>query len=220
MAQQLSVGLYCEGESDYEYFTPLLGRVLRDLLARTGIDRDVPPVTRLIEPQDGIGDYSSEAIRDWSEWGLHKKPRHLERHNRFTLLILHMDANAPSVKDSRAYKNTGRQLSNYCEEPERWIPLIPVREAEAWQVADRDLLAQVCRVSLADVEERFQGRTAEKLTDPKAVRDELLRAGRVRYRRGILQRLASPNLDTLRQLESFHWFEKRLLIGIRTAGGR
>ena len=172
-----------------------------------------------IEPRDGFGGYSPEVVRGWSVWGLHEKLEHLERHNQFTLLILHMDADAPSVKDSRAYQNTWRQLSNYCEEPERWVPLIPVRKTEAWQVADKALLARVCRVSLTDVEERFQGRTAEKLIDPKAVRNELLHAGRVRYRRGILQRLASPNLDTLRQLESFHWFEKRLLKGIRTAGG-
>ncbi len=219
MAQQLSIGLYCEGESDYAYFTPLLEHVLRDLVACKGIDRDVLPVTRLIEPQDRIGDYPMKTIQDWSEWGLHKRLKHLEHHNQFTLLILHRDADASSVKASRAYKDTWQKLGDYCEEPGRWVPLIPVRNTEAWQVADKTLLARVCRVSLTDVEKRFQGRTAEGLADPKAVRNELLLAGGVRYRRGALRRLASPNLDTLRQLKSFHWFEDKLLEGIRIAGG-
>src|SRR5579884_4297501 len=128
----LSLALYCEGNTDRDFLPIIIQRTAQDILnkrARGYVEALAVDVIDANKQKDGK-DILEAAIKTY---GYHA-------------LVVHKDA------DSRTYKETREQ----CFEPgyllvqnnrdiacEYVIPIIPVREVEAWMIADHEILRQI-----------------------------------------------------------------------------
>ncbi|MFI5956875.1 DUF4276 family protein [Cryptosporangium sp. NPDC051539] len=191
--RSVSTFLFREGVTD-DYFLP---RILERALVRlcTTIDVDVAAVVSLPiygSLVDGVCAAAHEAA------------------DGATLFFYHFDGSA----------NRGRETEKYwvplCE---RWhadgpdrplVPVVPVREMEAWAVADLAALEVVAprQIPLVEIFEHEHLGTPERLSDPKRTLASLF-AGTSRRRRktdpeGYLSRLAEEiSIDQLERLPSF-----------------
>jgi hypothetical protein len=137
----LSLALYCEGNTDRDFLPTIIQRTAQDILnkrARRYVEVLAVDVVAGISKQKDGQDILEAAMQ---MYGYHA-------------MVIHKDA------DSRTYKATREQ----CFEPgyllakhnrhmacEHLIPIIPVREVEAWMLADHEVLRKVL-----ELQERLQ----------------------------------------------------------------
>lgn len=193
-----------EGPSDEWFLAPLLQRALDCLVC---------------EKFDGV----VEILPIRSLRADHQRPEDVlaaaERANGvFDVLLYHHDG-APTrhSADVVGRMRTAWQVRNG---PEPLVPVVPVRETEAWVLADREALAGTLSIRTATVEKAVPAKAAdvEALIDPKQILRSLVRpAVGMRARRrhhelyeGFFDRLATRvSIERLREFPSFAaWWDE------------
>lgn len=137
----LSLALYCEGNTDRDFLPTIIQRTAQDILnkqARRYVEvLNIDVVAGINKQKDGQ-DILEAAMQ---MYGYHA-------------LVVHKDA------DNRTYKETREQgfepgyllaKKNRHIACEHLIPIIPVREVEAWMLADHEVLRKVL-----ELQERLQ----------------------------------------------------------------
>lgn len=172
----ISLALYCEGSTDRHFLPFIIQRTAQDILTRraTHFVDALPVVVMDVAKQEQGKDILEAAIK---ARGYHA-------------LIVHKDA------DSRTYEETRMQcfepgclLVQQCNEYvcNHLVPVIPVREVEAWMIADREVLR-----GLLEIKERLQNLPLPKRAvlvetdpDPKATFNAVMAKAEAERRRKI-----------------------------------
>lgn len=193
-----------EGSSDVVFFLDVLRDLLESVLEERSVQADVV-VETLNNGETSRGQWVIDRVR-------HHYPD-------AAVVAVHIDGSADPARELRksyqpienAWQLSGRNAT-------RLVPLVPVREMEAWALADLDVVREVAGAdwdvsSVTDGE--LLGRP-ERLPDPKRTLSDVMRQAR-RPRRGkrhvdtylplISERLELP---ALRRLPSFQRFERDL----------
>jgi hypothetical protein len=203
----LCAGLYAEGRSDYALLLPLLDRLIPELAAEAlpevpdfaqsvGIDAPGRAPRRRDER-------IAAAVREW-HW------------NPCNLIIVHADGAGDPERALRESVEPGLRLAR-SERPDlAAAACIPVREIEAWLLADvlpfRKLLSETALWSLPG--------DPEAVFDPKRAFRELLNAsGGAPLDGSELYDFFGANIDpqALRRLPAFARFEAQLVTAICSA---
>ena len=172
----ITFALYAEGETDHDFFHPLLIRAVADICLRRGTD--------IVEVQE-----SFIRLPDML-------PRNAPRERRIEaaigaaveavgILFLHTDGNGNAAQSRErridpAFARVHRNHPNL-----GLVPIVPVKETEAWALADSEALAQslgiralttkICRL--------------ERMHDPKATLYRIAKEHGERDLRGLLSML-------------------------------
>lgn len=191
----LCAGLYAEGPSDYEFLSPLIQRLLDshgsrlfpgmvDVGETIGIDAPRPTPAKRAER------IAAAARDNWDS---------------FTLLVVHADG--AGAQDD-AWNNAiapGIALTRTTNPSLIAVPCIPIREIEAWMLAD----AEVYRSVLGRPASPSLPIAPEREIDPKQTLRTILQEGG--WRRGTerLHRLFGEEVrfEALRNLAAFQRFE-------------
>jgi hypothetical protein len=209
----LVVGLFCEGPTDRRFLSQLIPRTLLAILAeQSAFD---------VEFQEQIVLFEEKTNEDRAQLIC------AERTN-IDLFVVHVDATRPQrerVQDAIVGQIQAIARATCGVPAERIVPLVPIREMEAWILSDPEAIARVLgyeswpdRVRRDWVPDR-----AEAETDPKRTLDEAVRnlVGRRRGRRrdggDVYVDLIGAEVDLTRldRLDSFQRFRTDLLEGLR-----
>lgn len=157
----LASGLVAEGATDDRFLRPLLTRALEELCSRE-FDEQVDVSEVQVLRGRGGPPAVAEIVRLADE-----------QRDSFLLLFVHRDQGA----------NPGRVRSEWIEplraawgdRAQRLVMAVPVRETEAWMLADGDALRAVMRVRWPNNQLGVPAapRRVEELSDPKQVLDRL-----------------------------------------------
>lgn len=204
-------GLYAEGPSDDQFLLPLVDRLLQELL------REHFPAQHVFEDSYRLRDMVKEtrerriAATILEHWGM------------CTLFVIHSDgAGDPEAARARtitpAITLAREQLrSAGHKDPLAIAACIPVRELEAWLLADASVFE---RLGVRDVELPTH---PERVTDPKLPLAEQLKRVNLHRRPPFNTFGQHVPLAALRKLESFRTFEAELLAALHLLarpGGR
>lgn len=211
--KKIGLALYCEGNSD-EYFLPiLLQRTSRHIIMEGGgSDINIPPVKRIEVPKSGQGnDILTAAVRAGTEG--------------YDILFVHKDADDAGPEKVRknhiepGLRKVHETTKKVCK---NMVPVIPIRETEAWMLADIKILQDILDINTDAKELGLPTRPVlvEKIADPKHVLQETIRKSlerKSRRRRKInietlYTRLAQEvRLDFLKQVPAYKTFTGELM---------
>lgn len=125
-------------------------------------------------------------------------------------IFVHNDADERTTNS--VIENKWQPWVERCEQPEKWIPVIPVRMLETWLLADREALASAFIISPAKLTEILGSVNPEQIPDPKAKFSEIVRAGKQRRTTGYEENLAQRSrFSELEKLSSFRELRKHLM---------
>lgn len=202
------VGLFCEGPTDRRFLPPVIYRTLLALL----LER---PDAR-VELQEEIVLYP-ERTNDECARAICRDRDHVD------VFVVHADAARP--QNDQAQERIIGPIRALAGErcglaPARIVPLLPVREMEAWILADPDAIARAVgfRSWPDGVPLGWQPERAESVPDPKRTLDEAVRAlsggrrGRRSFGAGAFLDLiaAEADLGRLGRLASYQRFRAEL----------
>ena len=171
----LGMALYAEGPTDYALLTPLLQRLCEDVCARHAVEPveigalvalDDPPRMQNLRREERI---LASAKAAWGAWNV---------------LFVHADAAGDARRARQERTAPALDLLRQIELGQG-VAVVPVRETEAWTLADGDALRAVLGVPHSDADLGLPGRArgVEQITDPKAtLRAAQSTAGRRRMR--------------------------------------
>jgi len=166
---QLFIGLIAEGITDYRFLEPIVEKALVDIAfnCKGQIDIDVKVI--ICDKGDSFADYVLNASKiGCQEFGI-------------TMLIVHADADNLSSNNVYEHKiNPTRilldQQSNdtHCK---NLVALIPIRETEAWMLADKAVFIKSIGTKKNEHELNIIGKP-ETFNNPKERIEEAIRIGR------------------------------------------
>lgn len=209
--QYLNLALYAEGRTDYSFFIPLLRRLTEEICTRHAL--------RPVEVSDVMGlDHPTQS---------NESPRHQriadaarQAMGTWRILFIHADGAGDPDRARREQVDPGREkVEQTAGAAHAGVGVVPVRETEAWAIADGDALRAVFGTTLSDELLGLPTRRDVE-TDPepkktlagafKAVKppSRLLRKGTSPYLGQLGEEIS---LDCLRQLESFRQLERDLM---------
>lgn len=205
----LSWAVIYEGPSDSAYFGIIIPRLMQELVNSIGseISTSIPSTPATI-----LGE------RDRSRMALAQEI--CENRESFKVLFMHSDAGGRSLQAGLASRTSAvlQAAEQLCGWPvDQGVVIAPVREMEAWALADNAALRRALGVSdRCQVAFPRDGRHVERIDDPKAELDRICAeiSGRRRPRRGIhiLPSIAQEqSLSRLRECNSFRNFEADLV---------
>ena len=215
----LGLALYAEGATDYRFLSPLLLRLCEDICLRCA--------TQPVDVSDVL------ALDDRP--GMKKKPREeriadaaIDAAGSWDVLFVHSDgesdpASAAGEKIAPAF---ARLHEAGLRRGER-VAVVPVRETEAWVLADGDALRAVFGVSVDDAALGLPppGAAVESVDDPKKrlnLAFEATRPGGRRARAGAASLLNAlgerDSLPRLRAVPSFQAVENELVAALGRLG--
>ena len=216
----LKLALLAEGPSDHRFLPLVLRRLAIDLCSRRA--------PRYVEIEDEVLDLTPPwDIRANREELLHNT---LEKAAKsFDILFIHADgagnaasAHARAVRPLASWL-TGREVFR----DSRPVPVIPVREMEAWALADGEALRDAFGTVLDDRELGVpsKARDVETIFDPKRALDqayERVVGGRHRRRARAVHFLSAigerVRLERLRQVPAFQTLEEDFQRALDTLG--
>lgn len=198
----IGLALYAEGRTDDYFLQPLLQRLCEDLCLGGATQAvDIGGVVRL----DDVSNAKDRHVRV-----VEAARQHL---GAWQILFVHTDgAGDPDAARRERTEPSLMALEQAFLGKGLGVPVVPVRETEAWAVCDGEALRQVLGTTLTDRELGLPDspRAAENLTDPKAVLDEAFLATnptQKRRRSGVSPLLnalgETVSLARLRQIPSF-----------------
>lgn len=214
--RNLGLALYAEGPTDYYFLRPLLMRVCEDLClreARSNVDvsevlaLDHPPELDDARREDRIAEAARLALGAWN------------------VLFIHADGASDPAKMlleqvDPALQKLGAQYGGATA----GVPVVPVRETEAWAIVDGDALRNVFGTKLSDAKMGLPGsaREIERVLDPKQVLENACRLATQPGRRRTpvstspyLSALGEQiSLQKLRGLGAFKSFENDLRVAL------
>lgn len=212
----VSLALYAEGRADYDFLRPLLLRLCEDLCLNEASQHVefAESVLGLDEPDRLAGSSREERIvaaarEAWGAW---------------RILFVHADADsdAERARAERTQPAIARLQQEFGVDGVG-VAVVPVRETEAWAIADGDALRRASGSNVSDLVLGLPAtRAVETTADPKAVLDKAWRiatAARLRQRRTVSAKLSylgeTVSLDRLRSLTAFRQLEQDLRHALR-----
>jgi Domain of unknown function (DUF4276) len=216
----LGLALFAEGPTDYRFLPPVLRRATEDLclrLARSTIE--VQEVLRLYAPNDyrdaDLATQILEAAR--------------EANGAFNILFVHTDgAGDPAAAYEQRIKPAAQRIAvELSGQQERTVGVVPVREMEAWTLADGDALRGAFGTVLDNtgLGIPMKAREVEGLLDPKQILEQAytkVTGGKRRVRRkaadffdAIGERV---RLKRLREVPAYQAFEEELHLALVELG--
>lgn len=153
----LASGLVAEGRTDDRFLRPLLSRALEELCSRE-FDEMVE-VSEVQVLRSRVGPHSVAEIVELAD----------EQRDSFLLLFVHRDQGASPGRVRSEWIEPLRTI--WQDRSERLVMVVPVRETEAWMLADGDALRAVMRVKWPDSQFGVPAppRRVEEIADPKQV---------------------------------------------------
>jgi len=207
----LSTALISEGLSDDRFLPRLLARSLEGLCLtefdETVYVADVQPLRARSGPA-GIDHVISLADRS---------------DGAFTIVFFHRDQGANAERVHREWLEPLRK--RWADRREQLVAVVPVRETEAWLLADGQALRNALGVRWSDVEMGLPGspRQVEQIADPKKVLNEVMR----RVSRSVGDHLGQlgerVDLDRLQQVPAYRrWWDdtRQALVALGYRPGR
>jgi hypothetical protein len=173
----LSLALYCEGNTDKHFLPKIIERTAERIILSDarGDYVDILPITiKNVAKQKQGKDILQAAMQAYG----------------YDVLIVHKDA------DHRTYEETKTQ----CIEPgcilvqrsrkevcKNLVPIIPIREVEAWMIADRETLRDNLEIKerLQNLHLRKRAALVESDPDPKATLNRIIAQAESEHRRKI-----------------------------------
>jgi hypothetical protein len=157
-----------EGPSDAWFFPTLIGRALNQICLREATapvevaDVQVLPVDR----SGGLVDGVISAVT--------------ERLDSTTVVFYHYDGGSDAGSERAKYWDPLVAAWQLLPGERQLVPLVPVREMEAWALADRTALRRVAgdRWLVREVFQRDRLAEVERLTDPKRTLRDIASSGR------------------------------------------
>src|SRR5579859_1818743 len=215
--RKIGLALYCEGNSDGYFLSVLLQRTSRHIIIEGGgSDINIPPVKRIEVPKSGQGDdILAAAVKAGTEG--------------YDILFVHKDADdAGSEKVRKNHIEPGlRKVHETTKKVCKYVvPIIPIRETEAWMLADIKILQDILDIDIDAKELGLPTRPVlvEKIADPKHVLQEAVRKSlehKSRRRRKIdietlYTRLAQEvRLDFLKQVPAYNMFANEFMQALK-----
>lgn len=206
----LGLALYAEGSTDYSFLRPLLLRLCEDLCVEADSPVDIGEILALDHPLSMAGASRAERIARAAQ----------DAAPAWNILFVHADADGDAKSALRERIEPGLCLVRQAGiDRTEGVAVIPVRETEAWAVADADAVRNVMGTTLDD--ERLgltvRGRALEGVTNPKAILETAFNAAGMGPRRKRINVAALFNalgeqvaLQILRCLPSFVSMENEL----------
>ena len=205
--QYLSLALYAEGPTDYRFLSPVLRRLCEELCA--------VEARRAVEISEVLGldhpDACKDAPREQRILAAGRKAM-----GSWRLLFVHTDGEGDADKARRERVSPALALlQQQLPRAGRGVGVVPVRETEAWMLADGDALREVFGSTLDDAALGVPPASAvEREHEPKRVLKHCFdraRPGARKRRLSELDHLARLGdevaLDALRRLPSFRVLE-------------
>lgn len=210
----LSWAAFYEGPTDEAYFGQLIPRVMDELVRTKGTRHAEVPTEPAIRLERGsVADVARKACAARED---------------FAIAFFHADIGGRGLE-----KGLDHRSVSYCEAmnaecdwpPVRCVTITPRHETEAWVLADPEAVTEALgyRGSPDAIGLPANAAAAERLTDPKQVLSEAMKAVRGRRRvadpADIMAAVAQrQRLDRLRQTKSFAAFEDRLTAALADLG--
>ena len=212
MRHYLGLALIAEGPTDHQFLRPLLERFTETLcLARARGLVEIPSMIELHSPRR-VKDSDRatrilEAARD--AWGS------------FHILFIHSDGGGdPTAAEVNCIDPARRAIRDDVDLGEgstRTVAIVPVRETEAWMLADGDAIREAFGTTLTNARLGLpsHARAVETIPDPKVELDRILASvlGRASRRRRLQNYLATigqtARFERLREVPSFQSFEEQ-----------
>ncbi len=216
----LGLALFAEGSTDYRLLGPILYRTVENLC--------------IFHANDviGIGDVRElDAPKAYKDCSRATQILEAARDSigAFHILFIHADANGDADRARQERVAPAFQLIRQKEEltNTRGVAVVPVRETEAWALADGDALRGASGTTLDDEGLGIPARPqeVERLTEPKQVLDHALReaVGASRRRRHQVTTYLNAigervGLARLRTVPAYRRFEGDLRAALRQLG--
>lgn len=216
----LAIALFAEGVTDHRFFAPLLTRLVDEINREFG--RGVLELADVIALQPE-GDERALARDEQIAAAARRNS------GAFHVLCVHADAGGDALRarEQQVLPGLGLALgslgSGY-----QGVPIVPIREMEAWTLVDGDALRRAFRTTLSDqaLGVVARPRDCEKISDPKAVLNRAYaqtlpgsKRGSNTTAAGVLQLIGEfVRLDLLRQVPAFTVFRDDLLRALRSLG--
>lgn len=186
----LGLALYAEGPSDHRFLDELLRRAVEHLLVDGGHAVDLSPVQRL--PVRTNERTRADRIAAGSA----------QLQGAFHLLFVHADGGGDPqrARDERVQPGIEAMHASVGHEGRRAVAVVPVRETEAWALADLDCLRRLLgtRRSALELGVPESANELESLPDPKTTFAEIVRIARP-GRRGRRRPAPASFLDLIGQ---------------------
>ncbi|MEZ4629436.1 MAG: hypothetical protein R2880_01730 [Deinococcales bacterium] len=188
--QQIAIGLFAEGNTDYRYFSVFLERYITTYFITQGIDVDLQsPLHIYIKGKDFIT--SMKAIEE-NYSGLHA-------------IFVHMDAD--SHNDENVQWRKWQPWLQQCKHRQKWIAMIPVRMLESWLLADQQALKKTFILKDDFLATYLGSRNVESIDNPKEILNQLIRLGKQKntfdYHEVLAKRVAFQELERLSSFQKF-----------------
>jgi hypothetical protein len=217
--QYLGLALYAEGRTDYYFLSPLLQRLCEDVCAGEAlqpvevsdvIGLDHPPSVNNANREQRIVSAAGTARGAWK------------------ILFVHADgAGNPQRVRAQQVEPALASLRSVFGNDGVGVAVVPIRETEAWVIADGDAIRHVFDTQRTDSELGLPSpsRAAESVADPKASLDSAFAvtepSGR-RRKQGVSPYLSAlgeqVSLTRLRELDAFLALEAELKAALRQLG--
>ncbi|AGX88750.1 DUF4276 family protein [Candidatus Symbiobacter mobilis] len=213
--QYLSLALYAEGPTDYYFLRALLQRLCEDLCMREACTPvDVSEVLALNHPKGTEGESREQRILAAAKLA----------QGAWRILFIHADGANDPPRARREQVEPGLALLRQCVTQDGvGVAVVPIRETEAWAIADGDAIRSTFGTSLDnDVLGLPARRHAEAVPDPKAILKGAFASTQPSARRR--KQGTSPYLNTLgetislnnlRELAAFKSLEDELRTALR-----
>ena len=216
----LTFALYTEGRSDHRFLRPLIRRAADDLVRRFGRDPvEIPEEFIDLLPRNQMGRSRAERIASAVQ----------KDASAIIVLFVHADGGSDAQQAMSngilpAFKLIGERLGR--QAPAQ-VPVVPVRETEAWAVADPEAIRASFGITILPKVTGLPVEPAEveRVADPKRLLADLARSITGRRRRtklGSLPWLADlgerVSLARLRDVPAYSEFETHLRRALAEVG--
>ena len=185
--QYLGLALYAEGPTDYHFLRPLLRRLCEDLCASEAIGKvDVSEVLPLTHPAETHAEPREQRVLAAAKLA----------QDSWRVLFVHADGANDPARARNEQVEPSLKLLRDAKDDGVGIAVVPIRETEAWAIADGDAIRSAFGTDLSDEALGLPARRAvETAADPKAV---LLGAFHATHPSGRRRKQGtSPYLNTL-----------------------
>lgn len=211
----LGLALFAEGPTDYRFLSPLLQRLCEHACLGANQPVEVSGMLPLDDPKNMKGAPREDRIAKAA----------LDASSSWNVLFVHADGAADRAAAHERLIAPGlARLAEHGLPRHEGVAVLPIRETEAWMLADGDALRTVFGTTLDDAALGLPLRPAlvEQVTDPKAALDQAYAAtgptGR-RARNGAAALFDALGervlLDRLRDVPSFRTLEQELLSALK-----
>jgi hypothetical protein len=214
----LGLALYAEGSTDYRFLSPLLTRVVEDVLLESASSAlDIGPMIELREPAAFRSEIRATKILEAARAMV----------GGFHILFVHADADGDPERARREQADPGIAgfLAEFSE-GYAGVAVVPVREMEAWAIADGDALRAAFGTTLSDGQLGIptRARDVERNADPKRILEQAYARvlggaprGPGKTAAGFLDLLGQTvGLDRLGRLDAFRQLREDVTDALRT----